>query len=107
MDAQQVADEFWAEQRAIRERREEIARMPHQAERMEAHLKDAWATPTLGEALFNRRSFFYYDAGEALDGWLAEDGRVFEVYDALGLRKPWEDPPRWRRWFRGKEAANG
>ena len=88
-----IATEFWAEDRAKRKRREEIAAIPSRLGRFEAILQDVW-TPT---ALIEHQVFMdwsrpYYDAGAELEAWLAEDGRVNEVAIALGIKQDWEYP---------------
>lgn len=88
-----IATEFWAEDRAKRKRREEIAAISSPVERLEAILEDVW-TPT---ALIEHQVYMdwsrpYYDAGAELEVWLAEDGRVDEVAMALGIKRDWEYP---------------
>lgn len=76
----QIAAEFWAEQRRIRERREEILAMPNQVERFEAILADTWTVDSILSAFESVDPFAVRD----LDDWLAEDG-VPEIGEALGL----------------------
>lgn len=79
---EQIKAEFWAEQRALRERREEIAAMPRGLQRMEAVLRDTYKLPVfenLGPLLRLQ------PPADALDRWLAEDGTRGQVEEALGL----------------------
>jgi hypothetical protein len=76
---EQITAEFWAEQRALRERREEIASMPSKIERIEAVMKDAWPTSHLLTVLIRcPDGLRLHPFDDALDQWLVED-RVPEV----------------------------
>lgn len=89
---EQVSEEFWAEQKARRSRREEIAAMPRKFERFGALLADVWTTDNL-MAVMTDGPLLFRSQPDALDQWLAEDGRVPEVYEALGIRQRWEAAP--------------
>jgi len=81
----QIAAEFWAEQRRIRLRREEIMRMPNYLERLEAITRDVWTQQTINGLFSIREVVLFCNPANELDLWLAEDGRVPEVKEALGL----------------------
>jgi len=84
MSTETVAEQFWAESHRKRERREEIAVMRPGLERMNAMLADAW-NPKLAEGLQSLYPLlsFNRNRGNELDEWLAEDGRMPEVAEAL------------------------
>ena len=92
---EQVVEKFWTEQVAKRERREAIEAMPRQLERFSAVMADAWS-PSLESRLFDSKSIFRRNPANELDEWLAEEGRISQVRDALGIRQPWETPARLR-----------
>jgi len=83
-----VADRFWEDERRKRVRREELAAMTP-LERAAASMFDGMWTAALTRQLYSDRpmlwSFSLDPPAEALDDWLAEDGRVPEVAAALGL----------------------
>lgn len=82
-DSLSVADRFWEDERRKRVRREEGAGASSLSGFMRV-MQEAWNPEEL-KAMMGRQLFIGVVPVRGLDEWLAEDGSIREVSEALGL----------------------